>query len=70
MLRLFHLLGFLAAMQLGATLIRRLYGRVDQVANNLMAVCCNPDSLPPAHQLANHARAGKGLPGARRPLDR
>src|SRR5580692_7261168 len=69
-LRVLHLRCLLTAMQVEALLLRCLYGRVDQIANNLVAVGRNADGLTAAHKLADHLRARIGLAGTGRPLDR
>ena len=70
MLRVFDLIGLLAALQVDTQFVRRLDGRIDQVANDLMAVGRDADFLAAAHQLANHLRASEGLARAGRSLDR
>ena len=69
-LRVFDLIGLLAALQVDSQFVGRLDRRIDQVANDLMAVGRDADFLAAAHQLANHLRAGEGLARTGRSLDR
>lgn len=68
MLRVFGVIGLLAALDRDAELVCRLDGRVDQVANDPVTVGRDADFLATANQLANHAYAGESLSGARRAL--
>src|SRR6185437_9580934 len=69
-LRVSDLIGLLAALQVNSQFVGRLDCRIDQVANDLMAVGRDADFLAAAHQLANHLCASKGLASTRRSLDR
>ena len=67
MLGLLHLSSFVATLQIQVHLICCFNGRIDQIADDLMTVCRDANSLALAHQLTNHAPAREGLACAGRP---
>jgi len=69
-LRVPRLGGLLTAVQIEALLFGRVYGLIDQMANDLVAVRRNADGSPTTHPLADHVRARESLAGAGRSLDR
>ena len=70
MLWILHLSCLVAALQINSEFIRSFNGRIDQITDDLVTVGRDADFLAPAHQFANHARAGKGFARSWRTLDR
>jgi hypothetical protein len=69
MLRLFDLVGLVAALQVDTLYVGQFNSFIDQIANYLVTIRCYADGLPLPHKLTDHARAGVSLTCARRALD-